>query len=337
MKNVKDILNVIIGEKNIQRFRNFIYRRTLRRDFLTDYKLYKKHSSVFKKNTYNKIESEITLRYHSLEKGFLYNPIKYRFAKTRVIELISYIKLVEVTNHINEVQIQSAILNLCKYYEIHIENGVNISDYYSQADYDSFKKKLLVDYQTVSCHTASDYFKFRQSSFDLFSVSRHSVRNFSGEKISVEVIQNVVDLANHAPSVCNRQGVFVNLIENKNIIDQILEIHGGLKGYSEKISQLIILTSDRNYFYSVGERHQLYIDGGIYLMNLLYALHYYEITACPAHWGMPNEYDFKVQEIVGLNESEKIICLIAIGKPNKSFKTTLSLRRTHKENLRIQN
>ncbi|MDD4781718.1 MAG: nitroreductase family protein, partial [Tissierellia bacterium] len=107
--------------------------------------------------------------------------------------------------------------------------------------------------------------------------------------------------------------------------------------YSDNLSQLIVLTSDRSYFYSIGERYQLYIDGGIYLMNLLYALHYYEIAACPAHWGMPIEADIKVQKIIGLNDSEKIICLIAIGKPVDEFKTTLSLRRSYNENLRVIN
>jgi nitroreductase len=129
----------------------------------------------------------------------------------------------------------------------------------------------------------------------------------------------------------------VNLVDNKKKIDDILMIQGGLKGYSEKLSQLIVLTSDRNYFYSIGERYQLYIDGGIYLMNLLYALHYYEIAACPAHWGMPIESDKKVEKILGLNESEKIICLIAIGKPVAEFKTTLSTRRTCAENLHLVN
>lgn len=79
----------------------------------------------------------------------------------------------------------------------------------------------------------------------------------------------------------------------------------------------------------------MYIDGGIYLMNLLYALHYYDIAACPAHWGMPTTADKKSQKIIGLNDSEKIICLIAIGKPIEEFKTTLSLRRPHNENLNI--
>ena len=50
---------------------------------------------------------------------------------------------------------------------------------------------------------------------------------------------------------------------------------------------------------------------------------------------MPVEADAKVQKIIGLKESEKIICLIAVGKPVGNFKTTLSLRRPYNENFRI--
>lgn len=302
-----------------------------------DKKLYIKHSSVFKKDTYNKIESEITLRYHSIEKGFLHNPIRYRFAKERVEELLDYLKFDDVNIHIKDVQIQSAILNLCVYYELHLSNNIDISDYYTIEEYEHLKSNLTIKEQPVKSHTSSEYFNFRLSNFEQFSKSRCSVRSFTGEKISIDVFQKVVKLANQAPTVCNRQGVSVNLIENKEKIDEILSIQGGLKGYSESLSQLIVLTSDRNYFYSIGERYQLYIDGGIYLMNLLYALHYYEIAACPAHWGMPIEADIKVQKIIGLNDSEKIICLIAIGKPVDKFKTTLSLRRLYNENLRVIN
>src|SRR5690606_29801797 len=135
--------------------------------------------------------------------------------------------------------------------------------------------------------------------------------------------------------VCNRQGVSVIVVEDKIKIDKVLNIQGGLRSFYENLSQLIVLTSNRNYSYSIGERYQLFIDGGIYLMNLLYALHYYEIAACPAHWGMTNEADTQVQKIIELDESEKIICLVAIGKPTGEFKTTLSLRRPFNENLRV--
>ncbi|MDD2494972.1 MAG: nitroreductase family protein [Tissierellia bacterium] len=304
-------------------------------NYYTDLKLYSKHSSVFNIDTYEKIESEITLRYHSIEKGFLHQSIRHKFAKLRVIELIELLKKKEVVNKSSNTQIQSSYNILCKYFEFHQEAKVDISDYFSSDDYQNFKSNLLLDRGAAKHHKLESFFKESMSDFKTFSNSRSSVRNFTGEKVPEKSLQDAVDLANNAPSVCNRQTVNVYVIEDKYKINEILEIQGGLRGSSENLSQLIVLTGNRNYFYSAGERNQLYIDGGIYLMNLLYALHYYKIGACPAHWGLPVTADKKAKKILGLKESEQIICVIAIGNPVDVFSTALSLRKKHNENLRF--
>ena len=305
--------------------------------YLHDLNMYRKHSSVIEKDTFGKVESEITLRYHSIEKGFLHNPIRHRFAKARVEGLILLLTKIELNKYKDRIHIQSALLNLCKYYDYHLSQNVDISDYFNKNDYNTYRQLLFLKDKPINYHTKKLFFQYKNSDFSVFSTSRASVRNFTGEKITFETMQKVVDLANHAPSVCNRQPVNVHLIENKILINKILEVQDGLQGYSDKLSQLIVVTSDRNYFYSVGERNQLYIDGGIYVMNLLYALHFYNIGACPAHWGLPYQADEIANKLLNLKPSEQIISLIAIGIPTDEFSTTLSLRKSSKENLLLHN
>ena len=274
MFDIKLLVKKLVGKKNIQRFRTmFIYPMKLKQNYLMDYHLYKKHSTIFTRNTFSKLECEITLRYHSIEKGFVHSPIRSGFGKQRVIELIELLKNGTIMEHFGSVQVQAAINILCKYFEMHQTNGFDISDYYPEADYQFFKTMLISDFGTKKEHSKESFFLFSNADFKSFSTSRCSVRSFSGEKISKEIIREVITLANNAPSVCNRQPAFVYLIENKILIDTILSIQGGLKSHTETLNQLIVLTCNRNYFYSIGERNQLYIDGGIYLMNLLYALH----------------------------------------------------------------
>src|SRR5690606_15486267 len=133
----------------------------------------------------------------------------------------------------------------------------------------------------------------------------------------------------------NRQAAKVKLIEDKNKIQEILKIQGGFNGFIESVNQLLILTIDRQYFYTVGERNQFYIDGGIYLMNLLYSLHIYEIAACPANWGKDIESENELNKIVQIPKSEKIMCLIPIGRANATIATTLSYRRSAEEVLTV--
>lgn len=334
---IKTIIKSVLGNKIIEFLKNIRKTQSLKFNYKTDYLLFKKHSSVFKKDTYGKKESEITLIYHSIEKGFLHKPIKYKFAKERIIKLINLLEDKEVQKNDFRNQIQSAYANLINYYNVHKENRINISSYFPEEKYLFFKDRLKKHLDSIITHAYTSYFSKIESNFEQFSNSRCSVRSYTGEIIPENTIQQVINLANNAPSVCNRQPIKVHLIQNKNLITKILNIQGGLTGYTQNLEQLIVLTSDRNYFYSIGERNQLYIDGGIYLMNLLYALHYYKIAACPAHWGMPVNADLQMRKLLGLSESLQIISLLAIGIPKESFNTTLSLRKTFKENLFIIN
>jgi nitroreductase len=222
---------------------------------------------------------------------------------------------------------------LCYYYEQHQEANQKINDYFPEEDYFWLKERLNQSCSSTIQTNKKDYFHFSESDYFNFSNSRHSVRSYSGEIIPKEKLEAVITLANNAPSVCNRQSASVYVIENKQQIDKLVEIQGGLKGFSENLNQLIILTTNRNYFSSIGERYQFYIDGGIYLMNLLYALHYYQIVACPAHWAMTVEDDECLRQIVGIPESHKVICFVGIGMPNQNFPITLSLKRSATDNL----
>lgn len=326
MSRIKKIIRFLLG--------NYLYQNVvLIANYNTDRKLYKKHSTLFFVNTFEKIECEIVLRYHSIEKGFLHDPIRFKFGENKIKELIVLLKKEEVLPFLHRTQIQAGINSLCKYYEYHKINDINISEFFSQESYVFFKGLLINDENLIKRHTATSFFSKKESNFIDFSSSRCSIRNFTGEKIEMETLHKVVNLANNAPSVCNRQPVSVHLVDNKNLIINILSVQKGLEGYSKELSQLMVVTCDRSYFYSTGERNQMYIDGGIYLMNLLYALHYYEVGACPAHWGMPVSADSKIKDLLKLNESEQVIALLAIGVPQKTFSTTLSPRKTYKENL----
>lgn len=334
---IHNFIKKTLSQQQYDNLLNIRRSKILKKNYSTDYKLYKKNSSVFTKDNFEKKESEITLRYHSLEKGFLHNPIRPRFAKQRIIDLLPWMHDEEVIQEKNRVQIQSTVASLCNYYELHIEMGVDISDYFSSSEYEYLKRYLITPMSSVKYHSINDYFNKTDNDFLSFSNSRCSVRSFTGEKVPAETMQKVINLANNAPSVCNRQPVSVILVENKPLIDKILELQGGVKGYSEKVNQLIVVVSNRNYFYSIGERNQLYVDGGLYLMNLLYALHYYRVGACPAHWGMQVEADEKMRELLRISDEMQIISLVVIGVPTDEFKTTLSLRKTFEENLIIVN
>ncbi|MGS2764946.1 nitroreductase family protein [Sinomicrobium sp. M5D2P9] len=313
--------------------------KSLHTNFYVDKKLYKKHSNVFKVDNFEKKEANIILYYHSIEKGFLFKNPKHRFAKEKIIRLHKYLKDKEVIKNINLSQIRTGYSVVCRYYEFHKEKDIEIESYFSEKDY-LFYKGILSNYYSqnfngIKKFTFDEFYSDIDSNFLDFSNSRRSVRDFTGELIDEQQIKAAVTLALNSPSVCNRQSAKVHLLQDKVKIDEILKIQAGFRGYSENVKQLLVLTADRNYFYTVGERNQLYIDGGIFLMNLLYALHFYKIANCPANWGKTVKDDRLARKVIDLKENEKIICLIPIGKAVDDIRVCLSERRTIDEVLKI--
>lgn len=316
------------GIKKVSYMRNFTL---LLSNFVKDFNLFLKHSTVFNQDELNKKECQLILDYHSVEKGLLFRNTKPKFAQQRILNLHPSLALEVIKKNVRRSQIRVAYQVMCEYYELHQQLGVDISDYFTQTQYEEYKKVLgdaytskfkgAIDYQK------DDFYASVNADFATFSNSRKSVREYTGELVPNELIEQAITLALNTPSVCNRQACKVYLLEDKARIDKLLTIQGGLTGYTKNINQVLLLTVNRNYFYTVGERNQFYIDGGMFLMNMLYALHFYKIANCPANWGKLIQEEKQLTGIVNLPQSEKIICVVPIGVAKDEFRVTLSQRR----------
>jgi len=334
---VKKVLKSIIGEEGAYNLRNFRKRNRiwlffdLLYNFISDFKRYFIDSTLFIKNVLSKKEANIILEYHRIEKGLLHDNTRLRFAEKSIKLLHNYLKDDEILLLKDKTQIMTAMQIMCQYYELHKKLNANIEDYFSEAQYLEYKRILgdnyLPTFEGTVAYNMLDFYKNAESDFFNFSNSRRSIRNFTGDLVEDDLIKKAVKLATNAPSVCNRQASKVYLVDDKKKIDKILAIQGGFSGYSQKVSQLLIVTTDRNYFYTIGERSQFFIDGGIFLMNLLYSLHFYKIANCPANWGKTVQAERKLSNVITLPKSEKIICLVPIGVAVEEFKVCLSKRR----------
>jgi len=228
MEKIKETISKVLGETKFQKLKEFYSLITLSPSLIKNYWidafLYYKHSNVFKKNTLQKIEALIILRYHSLEKGLLHNPIRFKFGKETVKILIKLLEKEEIIKNRNRSQISAAYLVLSTYYELHKENNIDIHDYFPEIIANQFKNYATIKINSVKEHNINGYFENCEKDFYNFSNSRSSVRDYTGELINIEEIYKVINLAKNAPSVCNRQSVKVYYVENKQIINKILII-----------------------------------------------------------------------------------------------------------------
>lgn len=307
-------------------------------NYIYDFCVFIKYSSVFRNNKEEKVLGKIGYFYHAVEKGLINDPLRYRFGKKKIDSLIYYINdWIKSDYNISNTQFVAACSVLIKYYELHINENIDISDIISNASISILHKYGNSEIGGVSKLNAADYFEDRFAPFEPFSNSRHSIRHYNGEKVEISKIENAISIARNAPSVCNRQSVEVYLINNKEITQDILKIQSGMNATSENVQQLIIITSEIGAFISPVERNQMFVDGGIFLQNLLYALHFNGIAACALNWSKPFFYEFNIRKHLKISHQKRIISAIAIGYPKDNLKVPFSSRKNVDEILRVIN
>lgn len=154
------------------------------------------------------------------------------------------------------------------------------------------------------------------TSFDAesFFWSRHSIRQFSPDPIDPERLIEAVDLARSTPSVCNRQSGRVRLVWNKGDNLGFLKYQNGNRGFGSSAQAILIVTSDLKCFLDASERYQPWIDGGMFSMNLVLALHAKGLGTCCLNWSQTDSNDIAMRDALGLPDGETIVMLIAVGK-----------------------
>lgn len=160
-----------------------------------------------------------------------------------------------------------------------------------------------------------------------FFGSRHSVRHFSGEPVGLELIERAVRMAQRTPSVCNRQPwkayAFTDPEQRKNL----LSFQNGNRGFGDGAAQLLVVTSDLQHFTSVGERYQGWIDGGLFAMSLVHALHALGLGACMLNWSVTRETDAAMRAAAGIPDSELVIMMVAVGHLPERLRVAFSARK----------
>lgn len=162
--------------------------------------------------------------------------------------------------------------------------------------------------------------------FASFAHSRHSLRQFSGETVDPAAIEAAVRAAERTPSVCNRQSAKAYHIVDPALRKQLLDVQGGNRGFGDDIAELLIVTSELRNFVSAAERYQCWIDGGLFAMSLVYALHAQGLGTCMLNWSVDPSRDITARKLMNLPPTQNIIVYIAVGHYPENFSVATSAR-----------
>jgi len=287
---------------------------------------------VYNDSNEEKVKRDLTLAYHIVEKGLTMPEVRLGFGRAVVLSLITtvekYIKLKLDTNEMEFVQSVSVLKEYLEYHRLlkyrldtHLEEKLeNLRKEFNELN---GLKQIK-----ISKH---DFFSAKKDDFNLFCRSRYSVRNYIDKEIPLSLLYNCIELAQRSPSFCNRQPTRVHIVKSKNQKKEILNIQNGNRGFGHLAECLLLITSVVSTTKDIHERFENHLNGGLFSMTLLNALHYNEIGACSLNWSVSNEKDIKLREIVDLPDNEVLLMIIACGYLPEEFSIASSPRKTAEE------
>ena len=263
--------------------------------------------------------AEIVMAYHILEKGLTMPRRRLGFGQGAVLHLMSLVESFE-RRFGDDGQVRHAVGVLRAYREMHSGRQWNMPRL------DAFLSSRAGIPAAVEPHVKrADFFAAKDAPFPVFAASRHVVRHFAGA-VPRREIEAAVEIATTAPSACNRQHARVHAVDDPALRDRLFAMQRGTRGFGADADKVLVVTADLSSVRWAWERHDAYVNGGIFVMNLCYALHSRGIAHCILHWSVPPDVDRRAHALLGIPSCEAIVQVVACGMPPEEFDVAASPR-----------
>lgn len=164
------------------------------------------------------------------------------------------------------------------------------------------------NHKTVFRKRSQNEGDLRKSNFLDIVHSRRSIRFWKKEKISREVIEDIIRTGIKAPSSCNRQTWYFTIVENRNTTNM------SSKGVSNpqliaKAPYILYISIDHRMY---SEKYSPAIDAGLVTQNILLAMESYNISACPIYHSESYNQSL-LRGMLGLSKSQYVYLALPFG------------------------
>ena len=284
------------------------------------------------------LEYYILIEAHRVEKGLSLPKPKLFFGRELFKNLSSMIYSLQKISTIDTMEVKKAHNALNSYLDMHKEitdtsNKEQILFLNSLNDLNQFIINNTKFIKPSSALKVTNQNLLTDLDFRKKLTNRSSSRRFSKVIIKKNIIERIVEVAQKAPSQCNRQTTRAHLIQNKENINNILSIQGGTAGYKEFISNLFIVSGDLGGWQGPQQRNQVYVDGALFSMMLMLGIQSENLVSCSLNLAIKNVDEEIIKILASIPKSERLIMLVAFGEAENSSKNIVasSPRRKLKE------
>lgn len=278
-------------------------------------------------NDIQKMQYTLSRESHTIEKGMSMRNPRKGFGQQKVTNLITRLrKYVNLYMNEDSAFLDYPLSTIQTYIDYTLSTGVDIPDIQKNFSFllQEAGKTNVCGKAGVEKVTKNSILDKCNKDFESLLYSRHSIRYFSDTPVGDDVINKALELAQRTPSACNRQGWLTHVFRAPKSID-LVKWQGGSRGFEDEIKCAILVTANLKAFLN-HEVHQAYIDGGLYAMNLINALHSLGVGTIPLSCGFMEKQISQLSKF-DIPENEVPIVIIGVGNYLDCFNVAVSERK----------
>lgn len=144
---------------------------------------------------------------------------------------------------------------------------------------------------------------------------RVSSRIYDAAPLDREAITRIVQVAQSAPSQCNRQATRVHYYDDPAQVRALLTLQAGSAGFSEGVPGLFVVAFDLAAWGGAQQRNQGYVDGALFAMTLMLSARAHGAVTCPLNLAVKHGTERLIREAGAIPEDQRLVMMIAIGRP----------------------
>ena len=286
---------------------------------------YNKYYKISSKNI-NGIAADVIRLTHSIEKGLTLQNVKLGYGHEKQKEIISMISIIEDEESCYcKEAIKMAVNAINQYIEYHKIKKYS-DDYFSELEkfVDIHRSYLEPNYGGTK-NLRREELQFNEEEINHFFNTRHSIRDFAQKPIDEELIRKAIELAQTAPSACNRQAYRCYVID-KSKADNLKMWLSRVGVFADKLDKIILVTG-KTSAYRYNENYQYVVSASIFAAYLSLTLHLYGIGSCviqrPVVWtkGWDN-----IRKEYKIDNDEQIVVCLGIGMLKENTTVPISHR-----------
>jgi len=292
----------------------------------SDARRFIKYSQMGKTRLNNEqLDARILATSHVIEKGLSLRDPRTSFGKKKILSLLSLMnEYCERGLDTKKHTYLNALGVLGAYEAYHKDKSQDVPDWFFKPPVQGEVPDIL---SGLISFNKMNYISPASQNFSSCISSRYSLRQFSKEPVNKTRVLAAIESAQKTPSVCNRQSWRLFWAQSDQAKQIVRELQSGNKGFGELADSFIIIATDLSTFFGIEERNQSFIDGGMFTMSLLLALHHNGVGTCPLNWSTEVHTDRKLRCQLKIPESMNIVSVIAIGSIPDTFTVAKSNRK----------